>query len=234
MALWFSVRCAAQEPLRISAHFDQQPLSEVLDYFSQKYPLSFSYDTDLAATYLVDIHFDNQDLFQALALLFRESPFDFEIGQQWHVLLFPKTKTPTGQYCGTIRDALTQEPLPFANIVLVRTLRGTKSDTSGAFALPVPPHPAGFIEIRYVGYQTKRISTSEWNGEQCRDIYLDIQAQEVEPVIIKDKVLQILSSAKHGNGFQMEPQRLAALPVGENPMPFRCCNYCPALRREMN
>lgn len=66
---------------------------------------------------------------------------------------------------GTVRDALTREPLPGATITQVRTTNGTTTDANGKFTITLQPSQARELEVRFVGYRTSiiRITPNETN-----------------------------------------------------------------------
>ena len=56
---------------------------------------------------------------------------------------------------GSVRDAVTGEPLPSANILIEGTYRGTITNAEGRYELVVQEHPATLL-FRYIGYQSAR------------------------------------------------------------------------------
>ncbi|MGN6569229.1 MAG: DUF5686 family protein [Flavipsychrobacter sp.] len=57
---------------------------------------------------------------------------------------------------GKVTDAASKEPLPFATIKIGNSGQGTVCDLNGNFEVQLPPK-VGFIEIRYLGYESRRI-----------------------------------------------------------------------------
>ncbi len=63
------------------------------------------------------------------------------------ILLGKAQETSRIKIKGTVTDASTGEPVPFANLGVVGTLAGVASDMDGAFELPATGHlhsPAGW------------------------------------------------------------------------------------------
>ncbi|HEX4877574.1 MAG TPA: carboxypeptidase-like regulatory domain-containing protein, partial [Chitinophagaceae bacterium] len=54
---------------------------------------------------------------------------------------------------GTIKDAHSEEPVPFASVTFKNTTTGNQSDSSGSFRLAVNEWPSDTLEITCVGYQ---------------------------------------------------------------------------------
>ena len=65
--------------------------------------------------------------------------------------------TPHNDIKGYIRDAKSGEALPFANITVKDTYRGTTSNTDGYFVLVDEPLGPIILKVRYIGYDTKEI-----------------------------------------------------------------------------
>ncbi len=64
---------------------------------------------------------------------------------------------------GVIRDAESREPLPYCNVLLKGSEKGTTTDLSGKFSLDVPGADVELI-VSYVGYSTDTISVSKSRG----------------------------------------------------------------------
>lgn len=57
---------------------------------------------------------------------------------------------------GQVGDSITGEPLPFVNLVVVGTQKGTSTDLSGNFTLTVPAD-AQKLKVSFIGYRTKEL-----------------------------------------------------------------------------
>ncbi len=58
---------------------------------------------------------------------------------------------------GTILDAVTNEPLPWANVVLVGTSIGGASDIEGKFVIRNVPVGSHTVRATYIGYETREL-----------------------------------------------------------------------------
>lgn len=66
---------------------------------------------------------------------------------------------------GTVIDAQTQEPIPFANLGLLGTVAGVASDMDGKFELSIPPKYALHkVRVSAVGYATVEYKAHEFQG----------------------------------------------------------------------
>ncbi|MBL7721094.1 MAG: carboxypeptidase-like regulatory domain-containing protein, partial [Chitinophagaceae bacterium] len=55
---------------------------------------------------------------------------------------------------GIIKDAHSEEPVPFASVSFKNTTTGNQSDSAGVFRIVVNDWPSDSLEISCVGYQT--------------------------------------------------------------------------------
>ena len=102
--------------------------------------------------------------------------------------------TANGQIIkGVVQDAVTRAPLPFANVFLNNTTKGTVTDEKGEFLLKVLQEPGNYeLVVSYVGYKSykSRISLSE-NEILSATVLLAPAEQELKDVEVKatrDKV----------------------------------------------
>lgn len=61
---------------------------------------------------------------------------------------------------GIVRDSSTYEAIPFANILVKGTTRGTQADATGNFSVKVDQLPATLV-VRAIGYTTKEVEISK-------------------------------------------------------------------------
>jgi TonB-dependent receptor len=84
---------------------------------------------------------------------------------------------------GVVRDSQTGEPLPGANIVIVRTSLGASTDVEGRFIIRNVPTGAYTIRAAYVGYQQKTVTVQVKDGETLRQDFklaaVGVEGQEV-------------------------------------------------------
>jgi len=83
---------------------------------------------------------------------------------------------------GTLRDADTGEPVPFANIGIPDQQTGTVSDENGRYRLPVRAEPDAAI-ISAIGYATERYSLKELRA--APDLLLQPQAYLTHSVVVR-------------------------------------------------
>ena len=91
----------------------------------------------------------------------------------------------TGTLRGTLYDENTGESLPFANVVIPNTDKGTTTDLDGAYSLQLDPGTYS-IEFSFIGYAAKVIEEVEIKAGEVTvlDASLGENAQQLETVVI--------------------------------------------------
>ena len=92
---------------------------------------------------------------------------------------------------GSILDAISQEPIPYASIALKQgqndsLMKGTTTDFDGAFEMRSRPIEA-YLEISFMGYESKRVDLS-FDGNRnlaLGDISMNSVSLELDGVVIK-------------------------------------------------
>ena len=120
----------------------------------------------------------------------------------------------TGKIQGTIRDETTDQPISYADIVVVKTEVGAATDDNGNFfILNVPP---GYytIEISHLGYQTIRIENVAVEVDQAYrlKVYLKPTAIEMTPVVVSGTTPAVKKDMV-GSTYIIRKTEIATLPI---------------------
>jgi len=100
------------------------------------------------------------------------------------VLGQPKTTSLSGR----VSDALTKEGLPFANVYINNTSRGTITDEHGAYRLTSVPQGNTEIVVSVLGYQPfRRVLKLAGDDSYTLDINLELGQQSLAAVTVKAK-----------------------------------------------
>ena len=88
---------------------------------------------------------------------------------------------------GVVQDAVTRAPLPFANVFLNNTTKGTVTDEKGEFLLKVLQDPGNYeLVVSYVGYKSyKSAVTLKENEVLSATVLLAPSEQELKDVEVK-------------------------------------------------
>lgn len=232
--LWLSllpVALIAQQ--RVTEDFLDQPLSEVFQVFEQKYGLSIAYDAAAVAPHSLSLQLEGEPVVQALYRVLEDSGMEYRTLEADKILVRPKAPNPSDLVesnllllSGTIRDAATQEPLPFASIHWVGQGIGDCSDTQGAFRLSLPKVDTPIVlEVRYIGYESKRVAYTP--GQPLPDLFLK-PAQVRIPEIVVVEMPPGLSANGRDQFYTIRPgMQLPGL--GSQLDPFRQLQLLPGV-----
>ncbi|MDD3741070.1 MAG: DUF5686 family protein, partial [Bacteroidales bacterium] len=120
------------------------------------------------------------------------------------IQLFSQTK-----FAGRITDAKTSEPLAFVNIVYNSKNLGTTTDLDGYFTIE-SYDKIEFLNISYLGYNTKIIAKDEFIGKNYIEIALEANAFYLEEVTVLPGVNpahriinEVISNADNNNPEKM-------------------------------
>lgn len=186
----------------------QQSLLEVIAIIESNTNYIFNYDPTWLKGYNYEGTIDLSYIDRTLHEIFYQSPFNYEIEEETILVYYPEPKTY--RICGTIIDALSQEPLIAANIIVLESLIGTQSDTSGYFEFDFKAHKNQQIEIRYLGYEPIRFFVQELKGGDCERWSMTIDQDLFgSQIIISDYLMDGISLGEEYSGFNIDYDQLS-------------------------
>jgi outer membrane cobalamin receptor len=99
----------------------------------------------------------------------------------------------TGKIQGTVYDAHTNDPIPYADVVIANTEMGAATDAEGRFYLLNVPPGVYTVEISYIGYQTKRITDVMVEIDRTTRLEVDILQTTIEiaPITVTSEMLTV-------------------------------------------
>lgn len=131
-----------------------------------------------------------------MSFLFWKGQFAFKLNQMKHIYFFlllisTSSLFAQGVVTGKILDGEYNDVLPFANIVIKDTNKGTTSDFEGLYNLSLEPGTYSLI-YSFVGYQTKEITNVQVTDGMTvtLDVTLNASAGTLDEVVITTTVRQ--------------------------------------------
>jgi len=89
---------------------------------------------------------------------------------------------------GILVDSVSKEPLPFANIGIVKKNVGGITDDRGEFLLTIPnQYRSDTLTFRYVGYEEVQIPVARWLTAKRQEVFLKPKTDLLEEVLINAK-----------------------------------------------
>ena len=106
---------------------------------------------------------------------------------------------------GYVKDAVTGDPLPSANVVIVGTRLGAATDMNGRYTIRNVPAGSYMLRASYIGYKSVEVPIELKEGA---NVTMDLK---LEPVGVQGKVVVVTAQAL--GQTQAINQQLAALPI---------------------
>ncbi len=168
-------------------HFENSSLEQVVKSIEAETEYVFNYDPKALREYNFSGQIAINHLGTELVRLFYYSPYIFDI--ESNTIVVYKDEKKRVRLCGTIRDALTKEPLVAATISAQDLAVGIQSGLSGFFDLDLDCYKGQIIEVSYVGFQNQQFVVQEFSSDDCLDIYMDYDDNLLkDDIVIKDYV----------------------------------------------
>ena len=222
MFIFFAVEAIAQS--RISQRISKQSVASVLNEWSDSYDFDFAFDSYELSNYFFTGVFEATPVDEALALLLKETPYQF----RWlnnTCIVFPAasvelTNAPTtsrqNTFFGLVRDRLNGEALPFAAVAALNAGVFATTDSEGKFLLIYEgPVVNDTLAVNYLGYVNFRMPFT-WSEKSVSAIVelvaahallpdVEIRATSVKPMLFESAPSTItinpnLSGLRYGVG----------------------------------
>lgn len=128
------------------------------------------------------------------------------------IILLHFADTAFGQsISGTIKDALTDKPIAFANLKIPNSRRGTSTDIDGKFTLKTPNNYSGNILISHVGYERLVLNNTDL-GEAKISILLTPKTTNLQELVFlaNENPANAIIRKAVANRKQHDPNRLTS------------------------
>lgn len=193
-----NVLCRNVELVTTSLSIDMQKVTikDVFVYIENKSDYSFWVDTDIISLDdEVSVSLENKSVAQILDYVLKGRDLIYEIKGK-HIIIKKQTsgqeKVETKKLVqqpvedkyvkGRVVDAITQEPVIGANIVIKNTTTGVLSDADGYFSIRMPDKKKEItLIISYIGYFTREMSVKD---NETLEVELEIKAEQLEEIQI--------------------------------------------------
>ena len=231
--LWVGLLPVQSQSTIISENFQDVTLKQALNTLSKKYKVKIAYNSRLVKGIKITQNIQNQSVNNALKQILSGLPIGFSLIRQNKILLYEKSDTDSSSsppttidITGKVKDITTGELLPFANILVLGTRRGTVTNVDGFFTLPKVPNDEIILEVSYIGYQTAKVKTKP--NQSSFVIQLTPIVNELQEVVVEYQAKMVQPSSDVGQ-MSINPAKFASLPnLGENDI-FRTLQWLPGI-----
>ncbi|NOR18408.1 TonB-dependent receptor [candidate division WOR-3 bacterium] len=120
----------------------------------------------------------------------------------------------SGKIQGVVRDIDTQEPIPFADVIILNTEIGAATDENGYFHILNVPPGKYTVEVSYIGYQTKRIEDVIVDVDQTARLKVAIKQTTIEmaPITVTSEMPAVKKDMV-GTTYIIRKSEVAHLPI---------------------
>ena len=222
-----------QKTVFVDFSCEKKPIEKILKIWEQDYKIAFAYNSQITQNQIVSVEIKNQPLQKALQQLFQNTSINFKIYNQQYIVL-NKKKSSDGflRICGYVKDKLSGNPLPYANISYEATSYGTTSSESGFFELNVPKGEVvknGFISFSFIGYENQKIGLTKFYGNDCFTIELGLASQMIPEITIKEFNKEDLQIYSNEPALAFKPEKMPPLPGWGEPDVLRSLQLIPGI-----
>lgn len=131
------------------------------------------------------------------------------------LLIFSKTAAQTFSISGVVRDAKTAEVVPFANVFIANTTKGTNTNEKGEYLITKIPYGTVIISVSMLGYAPARLAVrgEAATPKENMDFTLTPNEQELNEVKV---------SAGRDKTWEKQFQRFSKGILGDSPLAKAC------------
>lgn len=236
------------DSIKINEYYWGTTLPEVLENFKTKYHLPLVYDSAFVSQFKFDHYFSNATARSALNTIKKKLPeVNYRIDKNGKIIIEEKTEESlmaanyiSGAYkgepkqfnftiVGSVRDANSHEPLPYASVVILSSMKGSITNTDGYYTLIKVPSDTCLLQISYIGYKSQKFYLNPELDFRQLDIYLDQASFQLDAVEIKGDREDLLQTNDQISVIKMSPKQLEMLPnLGEKD-PMRAFQLMPGI-----
>lgn len=226
-SLLFSINFAQNIEKRISVQFQNTPLVDVLKHISEKHSVRFVYNHSLISDKKISCNFDNEPLIKILKKLFEYTGLRIGYEEGGLITIIECDKIQYDIY-GTLQDATSKEPLPFASVEIKGKKLVTVTDKNGRFSFVNVNEKECELKAKYLGYKAKSVKV------ECRKRNNIVIELETSPFIISDiEVLdiknQFIEISNIPGLFAVSPKNYENLPMFSSPDLMRSLQLMPGI-----
>ena len=200
----FSIYCTAQVQQGTNSG---QSLSIVLQKIEEEHKVIFSYRDQNIVDYRIS-HLDG-NLDQILDQIALQTQLTFQKIDQTHIVIIPTTEPKTRTVCGYIKDKITSEALPYANVYVKQSSKGTETDLNGYFELEI--HNGDFISASFLGYADSDINTLLSIQGNCPTYYIESN-NKLDEVIVTEYLFDGIRQDGDAHDITIDPENLNIMP----------------------
>jgi len=222
---------AQQAPdFRLTADYEQRPLTEILAELEQEYSLTFSYLANTLSDKLINRSFQDAAWPEIENYLFKHTGIQVKTLPDGYVVL---TTLPPGtpvdwEICLRLTDEQGTE-MPFVTAALSNGKQSFYSDNTGWCRRKITARPSDSLSFDFLGYRQLRVAVSDAAGERCPELALQPSGIELNSIEVIEYLTDGVTSSLEGREVTLQPNRLSALPGFTEKEVYRSAQLLPGI-----
>ena len=217
------------DSVRVSLQVKDIQLRKAIHLLSSRNKLHIIFNDALVKDIKVSCSFKNISLRKALEELLSNTKLTFKAMKDGQIVILKRKIRKKIDIKGFIKDAFSDETLPYANIFIKGTSTGTASNMNGYFVLLNAPSERCTLKVHYIGYEDFELPISSDSYQKIIDIELKQKVLSGHEVIISAENSQVMEIADEPSHFSISPRQISSLPsIGEIDI-FRSLQLIPGI-----
>ena len=221
----------SSKPRPVTEYFNYKTLDQVFDTLINKFDFKITYDQTEVNKLRFSYSFNNTLPDNVMKICLRETALKFVIELDGTYKVYNPLKENMDQTTmkptiaakrkniaikGIVKDSKSGETLPYVNIFVPGTNKGTATNVDGYFTLFDIPSDTSCLELSYIGYQSRLFYLSPDLDIENIKISLEAQSELLSVVEITATREELLRANEKISMLKLSPAKIISLPaVGE-------------------
>lgn len=200
-------------------------LREALQIIADRYEIRFNYADESIEGIWLSLPPENLSIQEALQYLEQNTQLDFKQLDDQFVLVVARNED-AAPFCGYIRDNENNQKIDGASIQ--SSNKGTTSNADGFFELANVSR-SDTLTIRFLGYQTMKVSLQSLSVDTCSTIYLKPKVTKLQEVIVSNYIIPGIDVSSDGS-IRINAKTLRMLPGLTDPDVLQTIQALPGIQ----
>ncbi len=199
---------------KVTLRFNKVQLKTALQKLAKQTNITFIYGDSLIQDIYVNDDFMDTPCDTVIKRILQSTNLTFKHLKNGQIIIFKKNKSRRNSLAGYIVDSETSEALPYANISLVGSRKGSTTNEVGYFALLDLTDKETMLRFQHVGYNTKDISmdTIETNSKVML-VKMEQSTLAGEKISVESDNPRMLEISKNVSQLSISPYYNSDLPI---------------------
>ncbi|EDP96850.1 putative outer membrane protein probably involved in nutrient binding [Kordia algicida OT-1] len=212
----------------MSLSFEKEPLQDALTTIEKAFDVKFSYKAELAEGKIITLTLKDASLNTVFQRLQEIVPIVFEKVNERYYVIRNQSQAGKIRICGVLVDSKSQLPIVEASVVNISQYKGTVTNNNGRFELFLA-FPSDTIEVRFLGYKTKRLIAKELQKNPCEKVSMEADQYDLGTVLISNYLTSGINKKTDG-ALSLSPSKLGILPGLTEPDVLQSIQLLPGIQ----